>query len=80
MTGEVINTPERFAKWERKLAKRQLSPEDAARERTQWSSDQDVRDTRWGTPGEIANPIVFAVSDAARLYQRWGTRRRQCDG
>jgi 3-oxoacyl-[acyl-carrier protein] reductase len=46
MTGEVINTPERFAKWERELAKRQLSPEDAARERTQWSSDQDVRDTR----------------------------------
>jgi hypothetical protein len=65
MTGEVINTPERFAKWERELAKRQLSPEDAARERTQWSSDQDVRDTRWGTPEEITNPIVFAVSDAA---------------
>jgi 3-oxoacyl-[acyl-carrier protein] reductase len=65
MTGEVINTPERFAKWERELAKRQLSPEDAARERTQWSSDQDVRDTRWGTPEEIANPIVFDVSDAA---------------
>jgi len=66
MTGEVINTPERFAKWERELAKRQLSPEDAARQRTQWSSDQDVRDTRWGTPEEIANPIVFGVSDAAR--------------
>jgi len=66
MTGEVINTPERFAKWERELAKRQLSPEDAACERAQWSSDQDVRDTRWGTPEEIANPIVFGVSDAAR--------------
>jgi 3-oxoacyl-[acyl-carrier protein] reductase len=65
MTGEVINTPERFAKWERELAKRQLSPEDASRERTWWSSDQDVRDTRWGTPEEIANPIVFGVSDAA---------------
>jgi len=26
-----INTPERFAKWEREVAKRQLSPEDAAR-------------------------------------------------
>jgi hypothetical protein len=63
MTGEVINTPERFAKWERELAKRQLSTEDAARQRTQWSSDQDVRDTRWGTPEEIANPIVFAVSE-----------------
>jgi 3-oxoacyl-[acyl-carrier protein] reductase len=24
-----------------------------------------MRDTRWGTPEEIANLIVFAVSDAA---------------
>jgi 3-oxoacyl-[acyl-carrier protein] reductase len=32
----LINTPERFAKWE--LAKRQLSPEDAARERSLWSA------------------------------------------
>jgi NAD(P)-dependent dehydrogenase (short-subunit alcohol dehydrogenase family) len=60
-----INTPERFAKWEREMAKRQLSPEDAARERAQWSSNQGMRDTRWGTPEEIANLIVFAVSDAA---------------
>jgi 3-oxoacyl-[acyl-carrier protein] reductase len=60
-----INTPERFAKWERELAKRQLSPEDAARERSLWSSNQGMRDTRWGTPEEIANLIVFAVSDAA---------------
>jgi NAD(P)-dependent dehydrogenase (short-subunit alcohol dehydrogenase family) len=60
-----INTPERFAKWEREMAKRKLSPEDAARERAQWSSNQGMRDTRWGTPEEIANLIVFAVSDAA---------------
>jgi 3-oxoacyl-[acyl-carrier protein] reductase len=60
-----INTPERFAKWERELAKRKLSPEDAARERAQWSSSQGAQDTRWGTPEEIANLIVFAVSDAA---------------
>jgi NAD(P)-dependent dehydrogenase (short-subunit alcohol dehydrogenase family) len=60
-----INTPERFAKWERELAKRKLSPEDAARERALWSSNQGTRDTRWGTPEEIANLIVFAVSDAA---------------
>ena len=60
-----INTPERFAKWERELAKRQLGPEDAARERSLWSSNQGMRDTRWGTPEEIANLIVFAVSDAA---------------
>jgi 3-oxoacyl-[acyl-carrier protein] reductase len=60
-----INTPERFAKWERELAKRQLSAEDAARERSLWSSNQGMRDTRWGTPEEIANLIVFTVSDAA---------------
>jgi 3-oxoacyl-[acyl-carrier protein] reductase len=60
-----INTPERFAKWEREMAKRKLSAEDAERERAQWSSNQGARDTRWGTPEEIANLIVFAVSDAA---------------
>jgi NAD(P)-dependent dehydrogenase (short-subunit alcohol dehydrogenase family) len=60
-----INTPERFAKWERELAKRKLSAEDAARERAQWSINQGARDTRWGTPQEIANLIVFAASDAA---------------
>jgi 3-oxoacyl-[acyl-carrier protein] reductase len=60
-----INTPERFAKWEREMAKRQLGPEEAARERALWSSNQGMRDTRWGTPEEIANLIVFAVSDAA---------------
>ena len=60
-----INTPERFAKWEREMAKRQLSAEDAERERAQWSKNQGVRDTRWGAPEEIANLIVFAVSDAA---------------
>jgi len=60
-----IHTPERFAKWEREMAKRKLSAEDAERERAQWSTNQGVRDTRWGTPEEIANLIVFAVSDAA---------------
>jgi 3-oxoacyl-[acyl-carrier protein] reductase len=53
-----INTPERFAK-------RELSAEDAARERASWSGNQGMRNTRWGTPEEIANLIVFAVSDAA---------------
>jgi len=37
----------------------------AERERAQWSTNQGTRDTRWGTPEEIANLIVFAVSDAA---------------
>jgi 3-oxoacyl-[acyl-carrier protein] reductase len=60
-----IHTPERFAKWEREMAKRKLSTEDAERERARWSTNQGTRDTRWGRPEEIANLIVFAVSDAA---------------
>jgi 3-oxoacyl-[acyl-carrier protein] reductase len=60
-----INTPGRFAKRERELAKRSLSAEDAARKRSQWSRNQGTRDTRWGTPEEAANLIVFALSDAA---------------
>jgi len=75
-----INTPERFAKWERELAKRQLSAEDAARERSLWSSNQGMRDTRWGTPEEIANLVVFAVSNGGKLHQRRRARRRQCHG
>jgi 3-oxoacyl-[acyl-carrier protein] reductase len=60
-----INTPERFAKWERELAKRQLGGDEAEEARTQWSLNQASRDTRWGTPEEIANLIVFAMSEAA---------------
>ena len=60
-----IHTPERFAKWEREMAKRKLDPQEAERERAAWSTNQGTRDTRWGTPEEIANLIVFAASDAA---------------
>lgn len=60
-----VNTPERFAKWERELSKRQLSPEDAEAERAKWSTNNAMRSTRWGKPEELANLIVFALSDAA---------------
>jgi 3-oxoacyl-[acyl-carrier protein] reductase len=60
-----INTPERFAKWERELAKRPLGADEAEQTRDQWSLNQASRNTRWGTPEEIANLIVFALSDAA---------------
>ena len=60
-----VNTPERFAKWERELAKRDLSPEEAERERRLWSANNAMRNTRWGTPEELANLIVFALSDRA---------------
>src|SRR6516225_1492576 len=60
-----VNTPERFAKWERELAKRQLPDEEAEKMREQWSLNQASRNTRWGSPEELANLIVFALSDAA---------------
>ena len=60
-----VNTPERFAKWERELAKRNLGPEEAEEERRLWSTNNSMRNTRWGTPEELANLIVFALSDRA---------------
>jgi 3-oxoacyl-[acyl-carrier protein] reductase len=60
-----VTTPERFAKWERELAKRPLDAQEAEDTRSQWSSNQAMRNTRWGKPEELANLIVFALSDAA---------------
>lgn len=60
-----VNTPERFAKWERELAKRDLTDDEAEAERTRWSENNSMRNTRWGTPQELANLIVFALSDRA---------------
>jgi NAD(P)-dependent dehydrogenase (short-subunit alcohol dehydrogenase family) len=58
-----VTTPERFAKWERELAKTTLSAAEADEARTQWSTNNAMRNTRWGTPEELANLIVFALSD-----------------
>jgi len=61
----LVLTPDRFAKWEREMAKRPLGPDEAARVREEWAQNQGMRATRWGTPEELANMIVFAASDAA---------------
>ncbi len=61
----LVLTPERFAKWEREMAKGPLSTEEAEGLRDEWSARQGMRVTRWGTPEELANMIVFAASDAA---------------
>ena len=62
-----VYTPERFAKWERELAKKELTQEQAEEHRSQWSANQAMRDTRWGTPQELANLIVFALSDVCKF-------------
>jgi 3-oxoacyl-[acyl-carrier protein] reductase len=61
----LVLTPERFAKWEREMARRPLSPDEADRVRHEWAANQGLPETRWGTPQELANMIVFAASDAA---------------
>lgn len=60
-----VYTPERFGLWERDIVKRALSEEEAEVERLKWTSNQGMLDNRWGTPQELANLIVFALSDAA---------------
>jgi len=64
--GIGLETARRFAKWEREMARRPLDPEEAERVRHEWSVNQGMRATRWGTPEELAHMIVFAASDAAR--------------
>lgn len=61
----LVLTPDRFAKWEREMARRPLGPEEAARVRDDWAARQGMPVARWGTPEELANMIVFAASDAA---------------
>lgn len=60
-----VYTPERYGKWEREIVKRPLNDEEAEAERLRWTANQGMLQTRWGTPQELANLIVFALSDAA---------------
>lgn len=59
----LIHTEERFAKWERELAKTELDPEAAHEARREWGVGISLPDHRWGTPEEIASLIAFAASD-----------------
>jgi 3-oxoacyl-[acyl-carrier protein] reductase len=61
----LVFTPERFAKWEREMAQRPLSAEEAERVRAEWSRRQGMPVARWGTPEELARVIAFAASGAA---------------
>ncbi|MCL2394995.1 MAG: SDR family oxidoreductase [Acidimicrobiaceae bacterium] len=59
----LILTPERFAKWEREMAKSELDEEAAAETRLEWGAGISLPGHRWGTPEEIASAIAFAASE-----------------
>jgi 3-oxoacyl-[acyl-carrier protein] reductase len=58
-----VYTPERYALWEKTIVKRELSEEDAAEERLKWTANQGMLDTRWATANELADLIVYALSE-----------------
>jgi len=60
-----VYTPERYALWEKMIVKRDLSEADAVAERLKWTANQGMLDTRWATADELANLIVYALSDRA---------------
>jgi NAD(P)-dependent dehydrogenase (short-subunit alcohol dehydrogenase family) len=60
-----VYTPERFALWEKTIVKRSLGEEEAAQERLKWTANQGMLDTRWGKPEELADLIVYALSERA---------------
>jgi 3-oxoacyl-[acyl-carrier protein] reductase len=65
----LINTEERFAKWERELAKTELDDDAADRTRTEWGAGISLPEHRWGTPGEVANLIAFTASGQSAFTQ-----------
>lgn len=60
-----VYTPERYALWEKTIVKRDLDDEEAAAERLKWTANQGMLDTRWAQPEELADLIVYALSDRA---------------
>jgi 3-oxoacyl-[acyl-carrier protein] reductase len=60
----LVLTPDRFAKWEREMAKTELDDTEAEEVRREWGRNIATADNRWGTPEEIARLIVFAASGA----------------
>lgn len=60
-----VYTPERYALWEQTFVKRKLGEEEAASERLKWTANQGMLDTRWAEAVELADLIVYALSDRA---------------
>jgi 3-oxoacyl-[acyl-carrier protein] reductase len=59
----LVHTPERFAKWEREMAREELDAAAAEHTRYEWGSGIVLAGRRWGQAAEIASLIVFAASD-----------------
>jgi 3-oxoacyl-[acyl-carrier protein] reductase len=59
----LVNTEERFGKWEREMAKTELDEEQAKATRLAWGQGIARPNHEWGTALELANLIVFAASD-----------------
>ena len=60
-----VYTPERYGLWEKTFVKRSLSDADAETERLKWTANQGMLDTRWAESHELADLIVYALSERA---------------
>ncbi|MEP7300433.1 MAG: SDR family oxidoreductase [Caldimonas sp.] len=60
-----VYTPERYGLWEKTFIKRSLSEADAETERLKWTANQGMLDTRWAESRELADLIVYALSERA---------------
>lgn len=59
----LVYTDERFGKWEREMAKKELDDTEAQATRDDWGRNIARPNHEWGTASELANVIVFAASD-----------------
>lgn len=60
-----VYTPERYALWEKTIVKRSLDKDEAEQERLKWTANQGMLDTRWAEARELADLIVYALSERA---------------
>jgi 3-oxoacyl-[acyl-carrier protein] reductase len=65
----LIHTKERFAKWEREMAQRELDQTAAQQIQDEWGQGISLPGHRWGTPEEIADMIAWTASDRATFVQ-----------
>jgi 3-oxoacyl-[acyl-carrier protein] reductase len=59
----LVYTEDRFAKWEREMAQRELDAQETKATMLEWGSAIPRPGHEWGTVAEIADLIVFAASE-----------------